>query len=163
MSTPIPPWEPLSEPVLADQRGTYDRMRAACPVARSPRGVTLFRHADVVAVASDPRTFSSAASAFRSVPNTLDPPEHARFRSVVDRFFTPDRMAALEPVVRRIAAEAVAEVGPRTDAVGDVARSLVACAVTVDTQGEIVAQMAAQIEEDRFLRGRGLAFQRQQS
>jgi hypothetical protein len=53
-----PPWEPLSEPVLADQRGTYDRMRAACPVAESPRGVTLFRHADVVAAAADPATFS---------------------------------------------------------------------------------------------------------
>ena len=113
----IPGWEPLSEEVLRDQRGHYDLRRRGCPVARSPRGVTVFRHADVVAVASDTRTFSSAASAFRSVPNTLDPPEHARFRAVVDRFFTPDRIAVLEPVVRRIAAEAVAEVGPRTDAV----------------------------------------------
>ena len=62
--------------------------------------MTVFRHADVVAVANDPVTFSSAASAFRSVPNTLDPPEHGRFRAVVDRFFTPERMAGLEPVVR---------------------------------------------------------------
>jgi len=26
VSAPIPPWEPLSEPVLADQRGTYDEL-----------------------------------------------------------------------------------------------------------------------------------------
>ncbi|MFN2320942.1 MAG: cytochrome P450, partial [Dermatophilaceae bacterium] len=112
-----PQWEPLSEEVLRDQRAHYDERRQACPVARSPRGVTVFRHADVVAVAGDPRTFSSAASAFRSVPNTLDPPEHGRYREVVDRFFTPERMAALEPAVRRIATEVVADLGDRTDAV----------------------------------------------
>jgi cytochrome P450 len=115
----IPAWEPLSEEVLRDQRAHYDEHRRGGPVARSPRGVTVFRHADVVAVASDPVTFSSAASAFRSVPNTLDPPEHGRFRAVVERFFAADRMAALEPVVQRISREVLAEVGRRTDAVTD--------------------------------------------
>jgi cytochrome P450 len=107
VSDPIPPWEPLSDAALVDQRETYDRMRAACPVARSPRGVTLFRHADVVAAATDPVTFSSAVSAHRTVPNTLDPPEHTAFRTLIDRFFTPDRMRALEPRVRAIAVEIV--------------------------------------------------------
>ena len=122
VSAPIPPWEPLSEPVLADQRGTYDRMRAACPVAESPRGVTLFRQADVVTAASDPVTFSSSASAHRMVPNSLDPPEHAAFRAIIDPFFTPDRMRALEPRVRRIAREIVGGLPPgRTiDAVTDI-------------------------------------------
>jgi cytochrome P450 len=82
-------------------------MRAACPVARSPRGVTLFRHADVVAAAADPATFSSAASARRTVPNSLDPPEHTTFRAIIDPFFTPERLEALEPRVRRIAHEIV--------------------------------------------------------
>ncbi len=113
----IPEWEPLSDEVLYDQLGHYDERRRTCPVARSPRGVTVFRHADVVAVAADPQTFSSAASAFRSVPNTLDPPEYGRYRAVVDRFFTPERMAALEPDVHRIAAEVIADLGDRTDAV----------------------------------------------
>jgi cytochrome P450 len=67
-------------------------MRAACPLARSPGGVTLFRHADVVAAAADPSTFSSAASAHRNVPNTLDPPEHTAFRAAIEPFFTPERM-----------------------------------------------------------------------
>src|SRR5690606_33392375 len=104
---PIPPWEPLAEPILSNQRETYDRMRAQCPVARSPRGVTLFRHADVVAAASDPETFSSTTSAHRMVPNSLDPPEHTAFRAVIDRFFTLDRMQALAPRVRRIADDVV--------------------------------------------------------
>ena len=80
-------------------------MRSACPVARSPRGVTLFRHADVVAAAHDPVTFSSAVSAHRNVPNTLDPPEHRAFRAIIDPFFAPERMRALEPRLRKIAHE----------------------------------------------------------
>ncbi len=103
----IPAWEPLSDAALADQRGTYDRMRGRCPVARSPRGVTLFRHADVVAAAGDPVTFSSAVSAYRQVPNSLDPPEHTLFRALVDPFFTPERMAALEPRLQACAAAIV--------------------------------------------------------
>jgi cytochrome P450 len=106
----------LSEEALADQRATYDRMRAACPVARSPRGVTLFRHADVIAAAADPATFSSAASAFRAVPNTLDPPEHTAYRAAIDAFFTPERMRALEPTLDAVAHEIVASL-PRDRAV----------------------------------------------
>jgi cytochrome P450 len=120
MSRPIPTWEPLSRDVLADQLGTYDRMRAACPVAESPRGVTLFRHADVVAAASDPVVFSSAASARRTVPNAIDPPEHAAWRALIDPFFAPARIAALEPRVRAIA-DAIVDALPRgasVDAVG---------------------------------------------
>jgi hypothetical protein len=54
VSAPIPAWEPLSEAALADQRGTHDRMRAACPLTESPRGVSLFRHADVTVAAIEP-------------------------------------------------------------------------------------------------------------
>lgn len=122
MSETIPTWEPLSEAVLADQRGTYDRMRAACPLARSPRGVTLFRHADVVAAAADPATFSSAVSAHRAVPNSLDPPEHTAFRAAIDPFFTPERMRTLEPRLRAIAHEIVSGLprGAVVDAVTDI-------------------------------------------
>ena len=102
VSASIPLWEPLSEAALADQRGTYDRMRAACPLAESPRGVTLFRHADVTAAATDPARFSSAVSAHRQVPNVLDQPEHTAFRAAIDSFFAPERMAALEPRLRNI-------------------------------------------------------------
>lgn len=67
----------------------------------------MFRHADVVAAANDPVTYSSAISARRAVPNSLDPPEHTRFRAVVDTFFTPDRMRSLEPRIRRVARDVV--------------------------------------------------------
>ena len=83
-------------------------MRATCPVAESPRGVTLFRHADVVAAAADPATFSSSVSAHRAVPNSLDPPEHAAFRAAIDPFFAPKRMRELEPRLQKIAHEIIA-------------------------------------------------------
>jgi cytochrome P450 len=121
VSLPIPAWEPLSAAVLADQRRAYDRQRAACPLARSPRGVTLFRHADVVAAAADPATFSSAVSAHRQVPNSLDPPEHAAYRAAIDPFFTPERLRSLEPRLQAIAGELVAALprGATVDAVAD--------------------------------------------
>lgn len=108
--------------VLADQRATFDRMRAACPLARSPRGVTFFRHADVVAAAADPATFSSAASAHRAVPNTLDPPEHTAFRAAIDPFFTAERLRALEPRLQTIARDIIGGLprGSIVDAVADI-------------------------------------------
>jgi cytochrome P450 len=110
----IPAWEPLSEEALADQRQTFDRMRAACPLARSPRGVTLFRHVDVVTAATDPMTFSSAVSAHRQVPNSLDGPEHVAFRAIVDSFFTRERMRDLEPRVRTCARQIVSALPRRS-------------------------------------------------
>lgn len=121
MSKPIPAWEPLSPEVLGDQLGTYDRMRAAGALAESPRGVTLFRHADVVAAARDARTFSSAVSPRRAVPNAIDPPEHAAWRRLIDPFFAPASIGALEPRVRAIA-DAVVAALPRGAVVDAVAQ-----------------------------------------
>ena len=122
MSKPIPTWEPFSPALLADQLDSYDRMRARCPVARSPRGVTLFRHADVVAAARDPATFSSSVTGRRAVPNSMDPPEHTAFRNALEHFFAPERMQALEPRLRAIAAAIVSALprGATVDAVTDI-------------------------------------------
>ncbi len=133
MSKPIPHWEPLSDAVLADQLHAYDRQRRACPLARSPRGVSLLRHADVVAAAGDPETFSSAASEFRQVPNSLDPPEHAAFRAAIDPFFTPERMRRLEPRLHAIAHQ-IAGALPRGAAVDAVTE--LGCAYAVRAQAE---------------------------
>lgn len=83
---------------------------------------TLCRHADVIAAANDPETFSSRVSAHLNVPNGMDGEEHARFRTLIDRYFTPERVAHLEPRFRRIAAELIAALpadGP-VEAVGEV-------------------------------------------
>lgn len=86
-----------------------DGARSGCPVAHGSDGVwTLSTHAAVVQAALDPESFSNAVSRHLQVPNGLDGPAHAAFRTVVERYFTPGRMAAVEPVVRRVATDLVA-------------------------------------------------------
>lgn len=132
VSPDLPSWEPLSDAVLADQLGAFDRMRSACPAAVSPRGVTLFRHRDVVDAANDPQRFSSVTTAHRSIPNAVDPPDHARWRVLIDQFFVPARLADLEPRVRAIADTLVESLPRRAtiDAVAEIGRPLAVRAQT---------------------------------
>lgn len=116
-------WNPTAPEVRADQRAAYDALRRRCPVARDATGTwVLLRHEDVRGAALDAVTFSSAASRFKSVPNSMDGDEHRRFRAVVDRFFDPSRIAKLIPMFRAVAEEVIAAMprGVPVDAVADI-------------------------------------------
>ena len=77
-----------------------------CPVAQAEHTAwSLFRHADVSRALLDPATYSSAVSAHLAVPSGIDTPEHTDYRLIIDRYFAPDRMAAVEPKLRAIAVE----------------------------------------------------------
>jgi cytochrome P450 len=92
-----------------DPRLDYDRLRDQESLALDGQGRWLVgRHADAVTVATCPHDFSSAVSRFLQVPNGLDGKAHAESRRLLDPFFAPDRMAALEPVLERIAADLIA-------------------------------------------------------
>jgi cytochrome P450 len=100
-----PDWDPRDHLVLEEQRAAYDGMRERCPVAHSEfLGWSLFRHADVVSVVSDPGTFSSATKRL-AIPNGMDPPEHAAYRGSLEPYFSLDRMAIFEPRSREIASD----------------------------------------------------------
>jgi hypothetical protein len=91
--------------VLDDQRQAYDQEREHCPVAYDEfLGWSLFRHEDVVRVLADPDSYANA-SAHRAVPNGLDPPEHTRYRDLLEAYFGPEQMSALEPRCRSIGAD----------------------------------------------------------
>ncbi len=78
------------------------------------------RHADVVAIAHNRELFSNSVSRFRQVPNGLDGDEHLEFRGLIDQFFTPTRIAALEPGLSQIASEIVRDLAANEfDAVTD--------------------------------------------
>ena len=119
-------WDPRSPEVQQDQIAAYDALRAHCPVAHDDYlGYTLLSHADVAAAALDPQTFSNRVSDRHvAVPNGLDGPEHTAFRRINDAYFTPERMAAAEPVLRTVIRELIAELpaGHRVDAAGEFAR-----------------------------------------
>lgn len=101
---PEPDWDPTSGVVQSDQLAAYDDMRERHPLAYSDfLGWSLFRHADVVRVLNDHRTFSNAVSRHLSVPNGMDPPGHTGYRRLVEGYFGPDRLAAFEPQCREIA------------------------------------------------------------
>jgi cytochrome P450 len=103
-----PDWNPKSDDVSRDQRAAYDDLRRRCPVAHSEfLGWTLFRHEDVTRALHDHETFSNAVSQHLSVPNGMDPPEHTAYRRIIEPYFAPERMAAFEPVCRRIVVELV--------------------------------------------------------
>lgn len=103
-------WDPRSPEVQSDQVRAYDELRAQCPVAHSEAfGWSLMRHADVVRALHDPETFSNAVSVHLNVPNGMDPPEHTRYREIVDRYFTAELVGAFEPDCRAIARELVAD------------------------------------------------------
>ena len=93
-----------------DPYPSYATLRRDAPVYREPEGgaYVLSRFDDVLAVLRDPETFSSAAGpaprgasglqALPALPAT-DPPHHDQLRALVNRAFTPRRVAELEPRV----------------------------------------------------------------
>jgi cytochrome P450 len=82
----------------------HEERHRRCPVAHSEPGpVSLCRHEDVIRALFDPATFSSAVSAHLAVPSGVDPPLHTDYRRLIDKYFLPERMAALEPQLRTIA------------------------------------------------------------
>jgi cytochrome P450 len=112
-----PDWDPLSLDVEPDPTGAHARLRRECPVAYSDRfgGFwTLTRYDDVVAVARDVDTYRSSEKT--TIPDSApgrpprpplesDPPEHSDYRRVLNPYFLPRRMRALEPAIRRLADE----------------------------------------------------------
>ncbi len=89
----------------------YRKMRDECPVARGTGfdgvpEVTISRYEDVWHALRHPEQFSSAPDAVSIgqehalIPLQVDPPDHSRYRRLLDPQFGPKRMAELEPGVR---------------------------------------------------------------
>lgn len=90
------------------------RMRAEAPVRWDPGGFwSLTRHAEIAAVSRDTATFSSWRGGIFLHPDQVvpleltrnlllykDPPEHTKYRRILQTAFTPHTVAALEPAIR---------------------------------------------------------------
>ena len=109
-------FDPFSETFFRDPYETYSRLRQEAPVYYNEEHdfYALSRHADVAAAFKDYETFSSARGIDLSmvkgegVPPEqksiifMDPPEHRRMRSLVNKVFTPRAIAALESTVSEL-------------------------------------------------------------
>ena len=109
------------DPTLAQQ---FNEVLAAkpqrCPIEHSDRygGFSaVFTHEAVVAVASEPRTFSNSRGIhiprfvedIRQPPVDYDPPEHGQFRKVIQGLFTRQAVARYEDSLRDITSARIAD------------------------------------------------------
>ena len=96
-------------------------LRRDAPVCEIDDGVfTVARYSDVRSISRDPHTFCSSRGVLvndplRFAPADMagsvlhaDPPEHADYRKLVNREFTPRGVAHLEPRIRTLARETIA-------------------------------------------------------
>ena len=121
----------LNETILADPYPFYRTLREEAPIYREPDyGVFLVsRYEDILEVNAQPEAFSSilvANAPYTDPPAPLDelaewrasqpfsdkilsndPPDHTRHKRLINRFFTPRHVAALEPRVRQITNEII--------------------------------------------------------
>lgn len=120
-----------------DPYGEFARVRSACPLAHSDAlGGFYFptTYESVKRVFSEYRTFSSADGAglpdqmVPLLPVDLDPPQHTRWRRVLNKFFTLEAAEADRPRIQGIADELVdAFIGRGTaDAVNELTRPFLA-------------------------------------
>jgi cytochrome P450 len=114
---------------LHDAEPAYPWLRDEAPVFEVEPGVkTVARYDDVRAVSRDPATFcssrgvlvldplrSGAGAKSGDAPSVLfmDPPEHAQFRKLVSRAFTPRAVAHMEEIARRRTRQILTEVPGR--------------------------------------------------
>ena len=109
-------YDPYSRQMQEDPFPTYRHFLEHEPCAYNPKMdfYALFRFEDVWQATLDWKTYSSSLGPSLEnrgqIPGELfsiigmDPPRHTRLRNIVSRGFTPRRIAALEPEVRKIAA-----------------------------------------------------------
>jgi cytochrome P450 len=104
----------LDADMNAAPQPVYETMRAHSAVIRvHEQGVLLTRHADVIDALRDPEVFSSDMEAVRLgnirplIPLQIDPPEHLKFRKLLDPLFAPREVARLESEVRQLTNELI--------------------------------------------------------
>jgi cytochrome P450 len=115
-----PYWDPFDVELDADPYATWARLRDEAPVYRNERYDfwALSRYDDVEAAHRDPDLFRSAHGTVLELMSSepqdtgmmifMDPPVHGPHRALVSRAFTPRRVAALEPHIRRLCGELLA-------------------------------------------------------
>jgi cytochrome P450 len=110
-------FDPYDYEIDANPHPIWRRMRDEAPLYRNEKYdfYALSRFDDVLEASVDAETYSSAYGTvlemMQDKPSTdgammiwLDPPAHTRLRKLVSRAFSPQRIAALEDEIRRIAA-----------------------------------------------------------
>jgi cytochrome P450 len=127
----------LSPHLARDLHGTLAEMRAHHPVAHSERHGGFWvatRYEDVLRIAQDWRTFSSAHGVsvpeskmvVKAIPEHVDPPLHREYKRLINAWFTPAVVARYEAPTRALVTDLIdgfIEAG-RCELMADFARPL---------------------------------------
>jgi cytochrome P450 len=98
---------------LAEPQPMYKVLRETAPVFRSPQAVVLSRLTDIEMALKHTELFSSNMDAVDLgndrplIPLQIDPPDHAKYRRILDPLFTPREMARREPAVSALVNEMI--------------------------------------------------------
>ncbi|BBX61483.1 putative cytochrome P450 143 [Mycobacterium saskatchewanense] len=101
-------------PMSADRGVGWKTLRDAGPVVFMNGHYYLTRREDVLAALRNPQVFSSRLALqppgypLPVVPLAFDPPEHTRYRKILQPFFSPQGLSKSRPVLQRHASEMIA-------------------------------------------------------
>ncbi len=135
-------------PMAEDRTAAYDLIRAAGPVARTIGGNLVISSQCAEYALKNPRLFSSkkafdaVGSPLPMVPIAFDPPQHSRYRRVLQPFFSPRGTEAWRPHVRAL-------IGELVDRVIDQGECDVVAEVAVPLPAEVFLTMFGLPLEDR--------------
>ncbi|OBG92436.1 cytochrome [Mycobacterium sp. E136] len=116
-------------PMTADRGVGWQTVRDAGPVVFMDNWYYITRRDDVLAALRDPHLFSSKqafdelGSPLPLVPIAFDPPEHTRFRKILQPFFSPHTLKEMLPALQRqaIAIVEAATTKDECDVMADIA------------------------------------------
>ncbi len=125
----LPRLEYSELPLAADRGVGWKTLRDAGPVVFMNGYYYLTRREDVLAALRNPKVFSSRVlqpptNPLPVVPLSFDPPEHTRYRKILQPYFSPHALSKSRPVLERHATDMIAALAGRgeCEAMADFAR-----------------------------------------
>jgi cytochrome P450 len=126
----LPRLDYFNLPLAADRGVGWKTLRDAGPVVFMNGHYYLTRREDVLGALRNPKVFSSRLALqppgypLPVVPLAFDPPEHTRYRKILQPFFSPQGLSESRPVLERHAAEMIAALAARgeCEVMADLAR-----------------------------------------
>ena len=108
----ITEFRPILNPeIVACPQPVYHRLHNECPVMHTDVGVIISRHEDVVFALRHPEIFTSDMDAIHLgndrplIPLQINPPDHLKYRKLLDPLFAPREINKLQDEVRKLANE----------------------------------------------------------
>ena len=115
--------DPVSESRALDRMAEFDALREQADIIRSTwnQGYWVLTRSDLQREAfQNPKQFSNSAiqphfdnPEHFYIPEMLDPPEHTKWRQLLGPYFSPGRIATLEPAVLRRCRELIGAIAQR--------------------------------------------------